>query len=58
MDRGIWRAVVCGIAKSQTQLSTHIGTHSQVKVTVITWPEAPSVPGEITEIFFSMQNKE
>ena len=31
---------------------------TKVKVTVITWPEAPSVPGEITEIFFSMQNKE
>ena len=58
MDRGIWRAIVHRIAKSQTQLSTHIHTHSQVKVTVIMWPETPSVPGEITEIFFSMQDKE
>ena len=29
MDRGAWWAAVCGVAKSQTQLSTH--THSQVR---------------------------
>ena len=24
MERGIWRATVCGVAKSQTQLSTNM----------------------------------
>ena len=23
MDRGVWRTIVCGVAESQTQLSTH-----------------------------------
>ena len=27
VDRGAWRAIVLGVAKSQTQLSTHILTH-------------------------------
>ena len=55
--RGIWWTIVHGIAKSQTQLSTHIHTHSQVKGNVITWPGTSSVPGEITEIFFPMQDR-
>ena len=24
-DRGVWRAIVCRVAKNQTRLSTHIG---------------------------------
>ena len=27
MDRGTWRATVCGVTKSQTQLSTHVHGH-------------------------------
>ena len=28
MDRGAWRAIVHGVAKSQTRLSTHVNTHT------------------------------
>ena len=28
MDRGTWWATVCGVTKSQTQLSTHAHTHT------------------------------
>ena len=28
MDRGVWWATVHGIAKSQTQLSTHVRVHT------------------------------
>ena len=27
LDRGAWKATVCGVAKSQTQLGVHIHTH-------------------------------
>ena len=29
MDRGAWLAIVHGVAKSQTHLSTHVHTHTQ-----------------------------
>ena len=40
MDRGAWWATVQGVAKSQTQLSEHTGTHSMWDLSSLTreWP--------------------
>ena len=29
MDRGAWQAIICGVTKSWTRLSTHAGTHAR-----------------------------
>ena len=36
MERGIWRATVCGIAKSRTQLSAHTHTHTHTHIHIST----------------------
>ena len=34
MDRGAWRAIVHGVAKSQTRLSANTHTHTHTRVCV------------------------
>ena len=50
MDRGAWRAIVCGVPKSQTQLSDYTFTfplHSEASLSTAT--QIPSLNNKIIQ---------